>query len=264
MVINDLFFAGHWLSEFGGFITDKPQYEVAERDSEMVEIPGRSGDLYFDKNRYKNKEFERNIGFKKRAGLPVEKQIENIIAWLAYAGGYQKFTDTLHKGYSTRAVLTNLNDVIRNSQRLTSTAFHFNRLPYWYSDEGQIPLPINLSPQTAEIELFNPELETAAPIFKFKSTSNQAQPNYVTLNINDGEFEETYNFTFGHPYKTNLTEFIIDLEQKQIYLRNPKTGDYEYVYGDLPPELPTGKSTITVGVGNGQIKGFIIPNWRRL
>lgn len=262
MVRNDLFFAGHWLSEFGGFITDKPQYEIAERDKEIVEIPGRSGDLYFDKNRYKNKEFERNIGFKKRAGLPVEKQIENIIAWLAYADGYQKFTDTLHKGYSTRAVLTNLGDVLRNSQRLSSTLLHFNRLPFWYSDEGQIPVPLNFDTYQTPIELYNPEQLTAAPIFKFKSTSNSAQPNYVTLYINDDEY--TYNFTFGHPYETNLTEFIINLEQEQIYLRNPVTGDYEYVYGDLPKELPTGKSSIAVDVGNYQIKGVVIPNWRRL
>lgn len=262
MVINDLFFAGHWLSEFGGFITDKPQYEIAERDMEIVEIPGRSGDLCFDKNRYKNKDFERNVGFKKCAGLPVEKQIENIIAWLAYASDYQKFTDTLHKGYSTRAVLTNLGEVLRNSQRLSSTLLHFSRLPFWYSDEGQIPRTIPLVQQMGEIELYNPEPLTASPIYRFTSTSKQAQSNFVTLYINSEEY--TYNFTFGHPYETNLTEFIIDPEQKQIYLRNPKTGDYEFVNGDFPPELPTGKTTITLSVGNSQVKAEVIPNWRRL
>ena len=265
MVINDLFFANKWLSELGGFCTDKPQYEVAERDCEIIEIAGRSGDLYVDNNRYKNKDFERNIGFKKMHAMPVDKQIESIIGWLAYAHGYQKFSDTLHKGYFTRAILKNIGDVIRNSQRLSSTSLQFNRLPFWYSDLGQIPVPLlELYSQSDATVLFNPEPLPAAPVYKFISTSNQAQPNYVTLNINDGEFEETYNFTFGHPYGTNLTEFIIDTNRKQVYLRNPVNGNYQYVHGDLPPELPAGKNSIEIGVGNYQLTAAIIPNWRKL
>lgn len=122
--MQDLYYGGHWLSEFGGRLTQLPQIEIAEYDCELIEIPGRSGDIVLDNKRYKNVPFSREIRLANKERLPTRQQIDRFIKWIAYLRGYQEFRDTQHPNCFTQAVLQNTNEVVRELPRLTKTTLN--------------------------------------------------------------------------------------------------------------------------------------------
>lgn len=249
---QDFSFAGTWLSELGGRIKESPKYEIAERDIELVEIPGRSGDVFLDKKRYKNVPFERSIAFVNDRKLPTRQQIEKAIDWLGYNIGYQEFRDTLHPRAFTNAVLLNASEVIRDLPRLTTAKLSFNREPFWFSDEGQRWYSFG---QKNSIKLSNP--------YQFESDADfiiSALPCTTDININ-GIFYK--NVTFSEETPT----FLIDRKINQIVLINLDTKRYKVVTGGFPLPLSHGENEIVIEFSNKNIsltEVKIKPNWRFL
>ncbi|MGN0489399.1 MAG: hypothetical protein ACI4HO_09080 [Ruminococcus sp.] len=253
MIKQDIYFAGTWLSDLGGRLKDLPTIEIAERDVELIEIPGRSGDIVLDKKRYKNVEFSREISLINRMrNTPTRDQIQKAISCFCYKIGYQEFRDTQHLGAFTKAILLNTSDVIRELPRFTTAELKFSRIPYWYTDEGQIWIYLE-GTTTRTKEFYNPYQFSAEADY-----SITCSPGNTDIVINGVR----YSATFTEDYDT----FYVDTFQKQLMLIN-NLGDYKALSGVFPSELQPGNNTVSIVIENKSIvvrEMKVKPNWRFL
>lgn len=93
--IHDLTFDGTNLSTFGVHVSGNESYKTPEKAYEVVEVPGRSGDLHFDLGRYKNL----TISYPAFIGEDLETNFINMIGYLLSRKGYCVLKDTYHPGY---------------------------------------------------------------------------------------------------------------------------------------------------------------------
>lgn len=262
-------FGEHWLSEFGGFIEGNPQYETAERDGELVEIAGKSGDIYIDNKRYKNVPFEREVWICNKTSLPMSTFVNLARDWLAGAVGYKEFRDTYNPDCVTWAKVEKIGDAVVRGRRLASFNVQFNRVPYWYTDDGQRENEIDLVAHAGEdIEIINPTSRDSAPVFRLYCPFTGADFNnqYINLTVN-GEQINYGDIDYTSRFSTGLNCFLIDCENEQVGLIGTESGNYKAYDKDLPPNLNSGVNTIRVEVGNFSpqyAKLTIQPNWRRL
>ncbi|MBO4506898.1 MAG: hypothetical protein J5728_10770, partial [Lachnospiraceae bacterium] len=128
----DFKFGDYWASELGAVSTKTPGIEIAQRDFDMVQIPGRDGDDYIDNGRYENVNITRSISFIGYQYLSVKDKTANFINTFAYLQGYQTFEDTDHDELVTEAVLTNFNEISRKLRTLNTATLKFSRKPFWF------------------------------------------------------------------------------------------------------------------------------------
>ena len=246
-------FGGKDLLGFCGRITQAPSHTVAERNCELVEIPGRSGNIYIDNKCYKNVDFDLSICFMPfLSDLTARQSAYAVINWLAPLTGYQIYEDTYNPGYYTKAVLKNIGEIKRELPTLLTATLSFSRLPYWYRLDGQ--KEIILPNDNSEITLNNPEPFDAPPTFIYKNQNTLGAS--ITLQINGEK-------TLLHP-KTDYTEQRLD--GLNLQYKGVKADGTEIFLGpDLPPNLNPGENTVSVATISGSTEIFkIIPNWRRL
>lgn len=245
-------FGGKDLLSFCGRITQAPSHTVAERNCELVEIPGRSGNIYIDNKSYKNVDFDLKICFMPfLADLTARQLAYAVIDWLAPLNGYQIYKDTYNPGYYTKAVLKNIGEIKRELPTLLTATLSFSRLPYWYRLDGQ--KEIILPNDNSEITLHNPEPFDAPPIFVYqnqdisiKAISLKINGVGTTLKINSDYVEQKLD-------GLNLQHKGITSDGTEIFLSSA-----------LPPNLKPGKNTIGVTTKGSNEIFKIIPNWRRL
>lgn len=246
-------FGGKNLLNFCGRIAQAPSHTVAERNFELAELPGRSGNVYIDNKSYKNVDFDLKICFMPfLADLTARQLAYAVIDWLAPLNGYQIYKDTYNPGYYTKAVLKNIGEIKRELPTLLTATLSFSRLPYWYSLAGQ--KEIILPNDNSEITLNNPEPFDAPPIFIYRNQN--ASNASITLYINNVK-------TILHPNR-NYTEQRLD--GLNLQYKGVKADGTEIFLGpDLPPNLNPGENTVSVATISGSTEIFkIIPNWRRL
>lgn len=245
-------FGGKNLLNFCGRIAQAPSHTVAERNFELAELPGRSGNVYIDNKSYKNVDFDLKICFMPfLADLTARQLAYAVIDWLAPLNGYQIYKDTYNPGYYTKAVLKNIGEIKRELPTLLTATLSFSRLPYWYRLDGQkeIILPNDNSDKIID----NPERFDAPPIFIYQNQSTAFKA--ISLKING----------VSTPLLTNsdVVEQRLDglnLQHKGSY----SDGTEVFLSSALPPNLKSGKNVISVTTkGNNEIFK-IIPNWRRL
>lgn len=258
-------FAGFALSEFYAVSTKRPPIEVAEYDGTLTSIPGKSGDEFLDNKRYKNVPMTREVGFVDRLGATPADLEKRFINWLAYVHGYQEFEDSDHPGMVTYAVLENFPEVQRELELIHKARLKFSRVPYWYSKAGLTPIVFS---SQAEAEtgavLNNPYPADACPLIDIKVTSAAlASGAYLRLIVGGVTYSNTYNI-----YGVNSTRdhIIFDFEEKEIRAQSADGSDVYYSAGTPSPPLPTGETTIQLGVStSGSVDSMtIIPRWRCL
>lgn len=246
-------FGGNNLLNFCGRIAQAPSHTVAERDFDLVEIPGRSGNVYIDNKCYKNVDFSLKICFMPfLSDLTARQLAYAVIDWLAPLVGYQTYEDTYNPGYFTKAVLKNIGEIKRELPTLLTATLSFSRLPYWYSTDGQ--KEIILSKDGSNKNINNSEKFDAPPIFIYQNPNTQNAS--VTLKING--------------IKTIISPLTAYVEQRldglnMQYKGIKANGDEIFISPLLPSNLTPGENTVSVtALPNSNEICKIIPNWRRL
>ena len=89
---HDLIVDGKSLADFGVHVSGTGVFNSPERDYEVVEVPGRSGDLLFSKNRYKNYE----LTYPAFVLYHFREKIAELRAFLLSRKGYVRIEDTYH------------------------------------------------------------------------------------------------------------------------------------------------------------------------
>ena len=253
--MHNFTFKGVSLSQFGGRILQAPFHTVAKRNVDFEKIYGQSGDEIIDNESYDNISFSIKISFLPLLSEQTARELAYaIIDWLApLQNGYYTYRDTYNPGYFTKAVLININDVVRELPTLLTTTLKFNRVPFWYRDDGVDKITIKSTGST----IVNPENYTSEPVYEFYYPYLDGQSRDAVITVNG--VATTFS---GVVYPR--TYYFDNVEKQHYYISN---GSKIYISDILLPNLCPGNNTISITVGSmmqGSFSLKVTPNWRRL
>lgn len=89
---HSVFFGEKDLRDFEVHVSGDGSFNAPERDYEIVEVPGKSGDLFFDKGRFKNVDVTYH-GF---IANDLERNLKGLRSYLLSQNGYKRLEDTYH------------------------------------------------------------------------------------------------------------------------------------------------------------------------
>ena len=221
-------------ADFGLFINGRGVFDSPEPDLEYVSIPGRSGDLIYDNNRFKNI----------KVTYPACFMLENfrtnfkaLQAFLLKHKGYYKLTDDYEPNYFRMASVSEPIE-LKNIE--------------WVYDAGSFDLVFNCKPQrfltsgetetdyTASNTITNPTDFPSKPLLKVYGTGTVTIGG-VTITIS------------SHSY----AYIEIDCELMDCYYQGNNANQYVTI-GNYFPELPAGNSTLAI---SGLSKVTLKPRW---
>lgn len=245
-------FGNNYSYEIGLMVEGTPDIGVAQRDGELVPVPGKDGDDYVDHGRYKNVEFSLNVALVQKGSKTVREMIDDIINEYAYLQGYQYFEASDHPDLSTEACITNFGDFRRDLNRLGQATLQFSRKPFWYKGLDNIVVP--LTDEVPTKAFTNPFKLTSKPIIEI--TPSTGVPATVEYSITDSSgTEKTYSIIT--PY--GISAVVIDCEKETI-----KAGT-ALVERIVPDGFPQGISTFKLLSDKSKISSIKIkPRWRCL
>ena len=136
--MNTFTFNGTVSSTYGLYISEKNAYSAPEKDVSEVKIPGRSGNLLLDDNRFENIKIKYDCYFIPVSGYTTLFALSKAIkAWLsASAFNYYTLTDTYNPGYFRKAAYSSQIDISEVVSSLGKIQITFNCKPFLYSDAG--------------------------------------------------------------------------------------------------------------------------------
>lgn len=222
--------------DFELIITETPPFVFAERDITFTPISGRSGDLIFSNNRFKNVQKEYKV-----AALadktPLPELTRKIAAWLESDTNYWALNDTYDPDYFQYACYSGKISFADKLLKLGSATLRFECKPFKYSFAGQQTVTLTRSGST----ITNPESFEALPYIKISGTGT------IKLTVNGKPF------TF-----TGVSGYVeVDSEMMNCYKGDILKNDT--MTSDGFPVLKPGNNTISwTGVVT---KVEIIPRW---
>lgn len=163
MAVNSITFGGINSADYGIYIGGEGTFNAPVRDVEMVEVPGRNGNLIVDNGRFKNIEVK-YTAINQEPDLATFRT--NLAAFrnaLASQKGYQRLTDTFHPDEFRMATLKDgieINPIDYN----TASEFEliFDCKPQRFLTSGEVLSLLVANPYT----LVNPTLFEASPRFE--------------------------------------------------------------------------------------------------
>jgi len=231
--MNSFTFNGISSAEFGLYISEKKIYSIPARDVTFHSVPGRSGDVLIDNDRYENVIVSYTVGIK-----DIKKNIRKIKSWLCKPG-YLKLTDTYQPTYFRYACFCSSVDVVEMLENVGTAQISFNCKPYMYLNSGQTTRTI-----TSKATINNPTDFDSEPLLRIYGSGA------VTLTINN----KSYNFTQVSPYLSCDTE-LMNCSYGSI-LKNHVINFTEF------PVFEPGENNISF---TGTVTRIIItPRWRTL
>ena len=178
--MNSFTFNGTSSAEFGLYISEKKIYSIPARDVNFHSVPGRSGDVLIDNDRYENIIVSYTVGLKN-----IKGNIRKIKEWLCKPG-YLKLTDTYQPNYFRYACFCSSLDVVELLENVGTAQINFNCKPFMYFKTGESSITITKSGTTIN----NPSGFDSYPLIRIYGTGA------VTLSINN----KSYNFTQVSPH----------------------------------------------------------------
>ena len=246
-------FGKYWISELGAVSASTPDYEIAQRDGDLVDIPGKDGSDYIDNGRYENVEFSRKIAFLNKDGFTAHDKAIALINEYAYLYGYHDFEDSEHENMVTQAVLQNFGDVNKELRQMNTATLRFSRKPYWFLKSGMEYTEFDLTASTPTLTLINPTLATAKPIFVFKPVSATGSGFKIRIETGGATSDYTYGFA------SNTYEVIVDCEKQTVSINGT------FFDMAVPSGFSTGNTTISIVQGKSSMSyAKIMPRWRCL
>lgn len=243
-------FNGRTLSELGAVITEPPHYEVAVRELENISIPGKSGDIIIDKERFKNVLLKYKVTHVPTlSDLRSDEFVTALSAWLLTVYNYCELRDTYNAGYFRKAFCTSIGSPTAETSNAVETTITFDCAPFWYSDSGTHPVVLTPTAGTAQWQYHNPEAWAADPVIRIEGSGDfviaVTGAKTILLQISDVD---------GGVIIDTPHENVTDFSGSDVN---------DLVSGNLLPYLSPGSGTVTIS-GENAFTATLIPNWRRL
>lgn len=149
---------GRKSSEYGLYISGSGTFDSPERDYEVFSVPGRSGDLIYDNNRYSNVTLRYPAFINRR----FQGNVALIKQWLLNAAGYRRLEDSYHPEEYRMAVYSGRIEFdVRTLNTSGETTLQFNCYPQRYLKTGEDAIEI-----TESAVLQNPTGYPAEPLIR--------------------------------------------------------------------------------------------------
>lgn len=225
-------------SSLNAQVEHPPEYEIAERDYNIIPVPGRNGDVSIDNGRYKNVDRSYQIAIGSVNGN-FTALAHSIADWLHSANGYVRLEDSYEPDYYKMAMYTESNSIANILQQAGRATITFNRKPQRYLKTGDTLI---IPPSGSIYTITNPTINTSLPILTILGTGNGT----VTI--------AGYTITI-----TGLISSItINSEIEEAYNGSTNMN----MYATLPngfPQLKPGNNSISYSGGITSVK--VQPKW---
>ena len=247
---NAFYFDGKSSMDFGLYISGDQTFNGPEQNLSKVSIPGRSGDLLFNDNSYKNQDYSYNCFI----AYDLDHKARELRSWLLSRRGYRRLEDDYHPEEYRMAAFKGPIDFTVHLLTAGETTLTFDCKPQRYLKTGEAVIP--LGRYDTQVNVINPTYFDSKPIIRvggngsgtIKIVNEDAKEQIITINN----------------LATTTDDVIIDSEIEQTYLESSYTWfNSNVTFKDLIyPYLSPGKKTITKTGNNIYIN--IIPRWYML
>ena len=231
-----IFFNGVSSEELGIVVEHPPNYEIAKRRYEIIQVPGRNSDIIIDNNCFDNvdRNYEIAIG---QEGGDFTLFASRMADWLSSGSGYCRLEDTYEPDYYKMAVMSDPGEVINILQQAGRTTVTFNRRPERFLKMGERFVDV----RNGSI-LTNPTKYTAKPIIEVSGKGSGS----ITVGRRTIEIK-------------NITNTItIDSELQDVY-SNGINQNGNIIAPEGLPILEAGENVISYS--GGITKVTISPRW---
>lgn len=237
-MVNSFNFKGIDSREFEIMIATDPQIAIAERDKEVIEVPGRDGNLYVDKGRYKNISVSYDASFQAKF-KDVQRIGRNLIGWLMSEPLNGILMDSYDPDYFRRGRFAAPANIVPILSRAGKCVMTFDCQPFKYSHFGTRTIQVE---KTGDI-IYNPEYFASNPVFTIYGTGNG------NLYIN--------NYTIQIK---SINQFIVIDTELMIAFKNTTLLNSSVVLGDWKNYcFKSGENMIQWDGGIQKVE--IIPRW---
>jgi len=232
---NYLTFAGFQSNTYGVWISGEGTYDAPERDVEFISIPGLSGDLAIDNNRFNNITVTYPAFISKR----FDSRFDVFKAAMLSKRGYQVLTDTYHPDEYRLAVFTGpMEPETGPYNKAGSFDIEFNCKPQRYLFSGDVTQTFTAASGT----ITNPTMYASKPLIRV----------YGAGTVGVGSMSMTIS--------SNPFSYIdIDSERQSCYNGASNAGQYVTLSGLSYPTLAAGNTGITKTSGITRVE--ITPRW---
>lgn len=130
-------FAGEYSADYGVYIQEPAVFDAPERDVEMITIPGRDGELAFDKGRFRNIEVTYHCTLPAKSEGDFITGVANFRNMLASKVGYQRLEDDINTTEYRQAAF--ISGLAVNTVNIESGTFDvvFNCKPQRFLTSGE-------------------------------------------------------------------------------------------------------------------------------
>lgn len=233
VIYNHFTFDGVSSREFNTWISGGGTFDAPVRDVDMVEVPGRSGDLIIDNKRFNNVDHS----YEAFISRDFAERFNGLRAFLMSRTGYRRLEDTYHPDEFYMAqykgpISPDVGTICRSGE-FTLT---FNRKPQRFLKSGEQKKEYSRSGT-----INNPTFYESKPLIRVYGTG--------TLGIGG----ETITINSANTYTD------IDCEQQNAYKDAVNCNGNIVLSSRDFPVLPSGRSG--VNLGNGITRVIITPRW---
>lgn len=184
-IFNSLEFDGINSLDYGVYITGEAVYNAPERDVELVEVPGRNGDIILDNGRWKNIEVGYKAGTFGDDQANFARKIRTYRNAIASRVGYKRIVDTYNPDeYRLGTPLEPLEIEPANHQRVGEFDIIFNCKPQRYLMSGETAQTV-----ASGEKIYNPTPYDASPLLAIDGYGT-VEFNGFTIEIDNALFGE--------------------------------------------------------------------------
>jgi len=221
-------------------VLSKTRHNAPARVVTKQSVPGRSGDLIIDEERFENVEISYTISTVPSSHFELKEIARRLKGFLSAKGGYLKLYDSYDQDYFRYAAFNNSLDIEEVLPELGECEIVFDCKPFQYAIVGQAPIILD----SGSIELYNREAFDSKPYIKIYGSGTGS------LYVNN----QSFNFS-------DIDEYIeLDSEIKDAYKgltpQNSKMNGAEF------PTFTPGINVVSFSGGITSIE--IIPRWATL
>lgn len=222
--------------ELGIVVEHPPNYEIAKRRYETIQVPGRNGDIIIDNNCFDNVDRTYDIAIGQEGG-DFTVFASRMADWLSAGSGYCRLEDTYEPDYYKMAVMSDPGEVINILQQAGRTTVTFNRRPERFLKMGERFVEV----YNGSI-LTNPTKYTAKPIIEVSGKGSGS----ITVGRRTIEIENIVN------------SITIDSELQEAYSDGVNQNG-NIIAPDGLPILEAGENVISYSGGIANVT--ISPRW---
>lgn len=233
-------------------VSTYPDYEYPDKNVEVINIPGRNGEVLYDLGTYKNVDISYEVSIydvDSTTGLGYGGMAK-LIAWLHPKSGYFKISDSYMPGYYHLGYCKNSGQVASILGQAGKATIKFNCRPERYLTDGD-----TYSDEfgTNASEYFTHPLNTASLIYPY-----EAKPLIKVNNSGDGGTVEFINNALGkHSVVTLPGSSVFDCETCDALRNNGYSGNgATAISGDFPALWP-GETQIKAN----NVRIQVMPKW---